>query len=170
MKPIRKPRTVAAATEAAARYAELDGRIADANETRREQLAEVNAATDAVTNPLIEERDSIAAKIESWFGEAREQVLEGDRKSVELGGCEIGTRTGREMLSVGLPEKDLIAKLEGTKFGKTLLRFKTSLDRAAALRAVRGKDAEALTEFGLAVEPGVEVFTIKRVDEGGARS
>ena len=97
MGAIRKPQSQAAAQRLLELYAELDGRIAGMEEARDAAIAKANAVVDKDMAPLIAERDKIAEKLEPWWDEAADELTKGKRKSIELGGCEIGTRLSRNV-------------------------------------------------------------------------
>lgn len=169
MSAIRQPRSIKAATALLERFAELDGQIEQIETERQDAIAAINARADTAANDLIAERDKIAEKLEPWWGESAAELTEGKRKSIELGGCMIGSRTGRAKLTVEGAEKDVVAALGGLRWAKLFLRVKTSLDRTALLKAVDGKHRVALAELGIARGEGQETFFVERAEQGGTR-
>lgn len=169
MTSIRQPRSVEAATALCERYAELDGQIAEIEKGRQADIAAINANADRAANDLIAQRDTIAAKLEPWWATAAEKLTRGKRKSIELGGCMIGTRIGKESLGVTGERIKIIAALKRLRWAKPLLRVTTSLDAKAIAKALGGKRAGELEELGLAKVPGKEAFFVERVEQAGTR-
>lgn len=165
--PIRKPRSLKEATALLERYAMLDGQIAAIEAERQDAIAAVNARADTAGNALIARRDAIAAKVEPWWAENRAELIKGKRKSIELGGCMIGSRAGRAKLGIAGEEGDLVAALKERRWAKTLLKVSTSLDKVALLKAVNGPRGPALKELGVSRAEGVETFYVERVVQDG---
>tara|TARA_R110002072_G_scaffold38314_4_gene110900 strand:+ start:8165 stop:8686 length:522 start_codon:yes stop_codon:yes gene_type:complete len=172
MTALREPRTVAAATELCERFAELDGQIATIAEGRQADIAAVNARADTAANDLIAERDTLAAKLGAWWGKGgREQALEGQgkAKSVELGGCIVGSKAGRATLQVAGSEDELIDQIKGERWAKPFVRVKTSLDKAQVLKDIDGRHSVKLAELGFSKAEGVDQFFVKRAEQGQTR-
>ena len=167
--PIRQPRSVEAATALCERYAELDGQIAAIEEQRQKDIAAINADADRAANDLIEQRDAIATKLEPWWAAAGEKLTESKRKSIELGGCEIGTVKGKDTLAVAGDEKAIVTKLIKLRWAKPFLRPKVSLDKPALLKETLGKRSAELKEVGITRQLGVPAFYVKRAEQGGTR-
>lgn len=167
---IRQPRSIKAATALCERYAALDGMIAEIEGKRQEQIAAVNARADTAANDLISQRATIAEKIEPWWAEQGAELLlatGSKRKSIELGGCIVGSRSGRSSLTIAGKEEDVVAVLSGLRWAKPLLRVKTTLDRAVAMKAAGGKHRVALAELGIGRKTGQETFYIERAEQTG---
>jgi len=167
MEPIREPRSTEQATALLERYSNLDAQIAEIEADRTDSIASINANCDRAANALIEQRDAIAAKLEPWWAKNGEKLTEGKRKSIELGGCEVGSVAGRPTLSIMGDEKDVVAVLSGLRWAKPFLRIKASLDRVALLKGTDGKHSVALAELGIGRDEGKERFYVKRVEQGG---
>ena len=58
-------------------------------------------------------------------------------------------------------------KLQARRWAHGLLRIVTSLDKAAALKALHGKRGDDLTALGLSSVPGDETFVLERVKQSG---
>lgn len=170
MTSIRQPRTVDAATALCERFAELDGQIATIEEERQANIAAVNADADRAATDLIAQRDAIAAKLEPWWAGAAEELTMGKRKSIELGGCVVGTVDGRATLDVAGKEDDVVARLKPLRWARPFLRVRESLDRTALLKATEGKRADELAELGLSRKLGATTFFVKRAEQSGTRS
>lgn len=166
---VRQPRTIAAATELCERYAELDGQIAAIEEQRQADIAAVNADADRAANDLIAQRDAIAEKLEPWWPGAAAELTQNKRKSIELGGCVIGTVDGRATLAIAGKEDEIAARLAKLRWAKNLVRIKPALEKAVILKATEGKRAVELAELGLSRKPGVTTFFVKRAEQSGTR-
>lgn len=167
--PIRQPRSVEAATQLCERFAVLDGQIAAIEEQRQADIAAANANADRAANDLIQQRDAIAAKLAPWWGSAEAQLTAGKRKSIELGGCIVGTRESRPSLQLSGEEKDVVAALSALRWAKPFLRLKLTLDRAHTLKSLDGKYAGVLAELGVTRCEGEPEFFVKRAEQGGTR-
>lgn len=167
MSGIRAPKSVKQATVLLERFAQLEGRIAAAEVARNSELSAVNARADAVTEPLLAERDAIRAKLEPWWASAAQELTAGKRKSIELGGCMIGSRAGRESLAIAGKEDDVVKALEKRSWAKPLLRVTTKLDRKAVLMSLTGMYRKQLAALGLSRDTGAEAFFVERVEQQG---
>lgn len=166
----RTPSSVKQATRLCELYAELDGQIAGIEADRNGSIAAINARADRALNDLIKQRDAIVEKLSPWWDEAAEDLTQGKRKSIELGGCQIGKREGKESLKVKGKPADIVSRLIKTRWGKNLVRISASLDKRAILKIIGGKRAAELQELGLTTEPGVETFFITRIEQEGTRA
>lgn len=166
---VRAPRNAAQATPLLERYAEITGSLARAEERRSRLIARANAAADAVTAPLIAEAEEIAGKLGTWWKTAGPDLV-GKRKSIELGGCLIGSRATKPRLVHGFESDDkAVEALRASRHGKLTTSVKYSLDRPATLKLLqlKGKTAEAIGELGFSIDPGSEQFFLKRAEQAG---
>lgn len=164
----RTPRTVPAATALLDRFATVDGQIAAIEAGRQDETVKINAAADALLEPLVAERAVIVEKLEPWWTAARDELTGGKRKSIELGGCTIGTRAGRASLAFQDGNDDTaLALLEAERWAKPLIRIRKSIDRTATLKALEGTHGKKLTGLGFIKMPGKEAFFVDRVVQGG---
>tara|TARA_B100001057_G_scaffold248736_1_gene248954 strand:+ start:7 stop:528 length:522 start_codon:yes stop_codon:yes gene_type:complete len=166
---IRTPRSVKGAQALCERYAEIEDCIALAEADRNAAIAAANTLADGIQEPLIAERAQIAEKLEPWWNASSEELTEGKRKSIELGGCLVGTVAGKVSLEVPKDQKAAKEALGKTKWGKTLLRTTVSLDKRAIAKALDGRNGGALKELGFAEVPGEDTFFVKRAEQGGTR-
>lgn len=161
---VATPRTLEAATALAARLGELDAAIGAAEVTRGEQVAAIDAATDVVVAPLAEERTGIVDALEKWWGKSGAALTGGARKSIELGGYTIGTRTGAGAVAfAGGDDKAALAAALASPLKKKLTAVKApTLDRKAiaALLKAGGATAEKVTALGFSIAAGVESFFV----------
>lgn len=167
MATIRAPKTVPAATKLCERFAELDGAIADIEERRTAALATVNAEADSEAQDLIAERDTIRAKLAEWWPGAAELLTKGERKKVELGGCEIGTHAGADSLAVEGDEAKIAIALYKMRWAKNLVRVAIGLKKREILLSLDGGHKDALAELGLSRKVGDPIFVLKRTAQGG---
>lgn len=164
---VRTPRSVKGAQALCERFAVIEGEIALIEGLRNACIASANAEADAGLEPLLAERAQIAEKLEPWWRAEGPSLVKGKRKSIELGGCLIGTRLGKSSLVV--PD-DLKAAMAG--LGKAYLRVTTSLDRVAIGKALAqpGAKARALLDKGFALREAEEAFVLERIEQEGTRA
>lgn len=149
--PIAVPASLEEATPVAARFAAIAAGKARIEAMRQAKLARVNAAADALVAPLLAEAKPLGVVLEAWFGGLSAEQL-GGKKSIDIGGCAIGTRTGSASLAYdGKDEKVAIAALLKTAWGKLLVRVTPALDRTAIRKALVGKYKRQLTVLGFKV-------------------
>lgn len=167
MTAIRAPRSQASAVQLLERYAELDAEVVKLEAERTAAIAHVNARYDAAGAEALAERGAIADKLQAWWFKAGKGLTGGKRKSIALGGCEIGSRAGRFSLGVEGSEEAVIAALQKREWAADLLRTRVSLDRKAVLEALDGKFARQLGKLGLLRTGGEEAFFIRRTGQDG---
>lgn len=167
MAAVRAPRSVNAATKLLERFAELDGEIAQVEEARRAELAQVNAEADALIAPFLPERDAIVAKLQAWWLEAGPGLTGGKRKSMTLGGCEIGSRTSRAVLGIAGDLAKVTERLAKQPWAREMVITTVSIDRAAVLKSIDGAHAKDLAKLGFSRVDGTETAFVKRVQQGG---
>lgn len=164
---IHQPRTVDQATLLLERFAALSAELASVEANRNQAIAATNAVADTLATPIIAARDAIAAKLEPWWVKAAGGLTDGKRKSIELGGCMIGTRAVRATLTLAGDETAAIEALKAVRWGKPFLRTKVTIDRVAVLKALDGKDGGKLVELGFASDNPVPRFFVEPVAQGG---
>lgn len=156
-----------------ARFAEVDALMAADNVAAEEAIAAIRAVRDAHQEPLKAELKALFNQLKPWWAVAGEQLTEGKRKSVELGGCQIGHRTSTPALKLeGLTEAEAVEHLEALGFEAWAIRTKKELDKPALIAALRklgatgpdgelsadGVDAHVLDGLGLKVSQKEEFF------------
>lgn len=164
---IRVPRSNSAAIVMLERFAAIEDQVAGIEAKRNRVIAGANKAADVLLEPLVAEREQIRAKLQPWWAKAGAALTKGARKTVELGGCIVGTKAGRSSLHVDRNEDDVISDLKLISWGKRLLRQRWSLDRGAVTKALDGKRAEDLGKLGLSIDEGEEQFVLKRAEQAG---
>lgn len=152
-----------------ARFRALDARIAEAEAERARLIGEVNTDADAEVNPLIEDREAIRRLLEAWWPSVADELTQGKRKTVELGGVMIGTRTGRDTLGIEDDAKAL-ASLAKADWGKPFLRVTTAIDKAAVLKALDGEYGAELKRRGFSRKAGEEAFVLEPVKQAGTQA
>lgn len=165
---IRAPRSTEQAIALLERHAALEGELAAIEANRAQALAATNAVADALAMPLIDELAAIVGKLKPWWAKAAPELTKGKRKSVELGGCHIGTRSGRASLTIAGDEDAVVTVMRTLRWAKPFVRTKFSIDRAATLKAIDGKHAGALAQLGFAKSDGTAIFFVERIVAGAA--
>lgn len=165
------PRTVEQATELLDRVARLDGEAASIKGNRDAAIAATNAAADALLVPVQAERDAIAGVLEIWWKANGPALLKGKRKSMELGGCIIGTKAAPLALTYGNSDDFDVAveRLREQRWTKQYVRTVHSVDKTATKDALAagGKHAEQLRELGFGTRGGAPAFLLKAVTQAG---
>ena len=95
------------------RYSELAGCIAMIDTRSADIVAKQKAWDDAEKAPLIAEQEAIFLRVKPWWAVAGASVVEGDRKTAELGGCLLGHRTGNPTLKHPTPVDKAVGLLVG---------------------------------------------------------
>jgi phage host-nuclease inhibitor protein Gam len=166
----RQPRTVDAATPLCERFADIEAQVALIANARNDAIAGANAAADKRLAPLIEEREQIRSKLEPWWAKAGDKLLDGVKKTLELGGCIIGTRKGKDALGEPSDTKATIVKLETDARCKALVRVTKSIDKPAVAKALDGELADGLKAIGFHTVEGVDEFVLSRAEQNRTRS
>jgi phage host-nuclease inhibitor protein Gam len=164
---ISAPKTQPAALALLEEYADLDARVALVEADRTDNIAAANARADSAAAPMRERQAEIAAAIESWWPKAAATIA-GGKKSVQLGGCIIGTKMSRGKLAHSFDSDDkAVEALRGSRFAKHTTKVKYSLDRAATLKLIEvgGKTAASIRALGFSIELGSDQFYIERVQQ-----
>lgn len=164
---MRAIRTLAVATAALTRHAAIEGEIAAIEEGRSGKLADINTAADQARQPLDKELAAIGEALEPWWSANGGEHTSGKRKSAELGGCMIGTRSSKEKLAIAGDQDALVEDMRTLRWAKPYVRVTYSIDKQAVLPAMVGKHGEALRSLGFSVEPASDTFFVKRVAQGG---
>jgi hypothetical protein len=157
---MRTPKTLAAATALLEEFADLTSRVALVEEVRAEAMAKANASADVAAQPMLERRDEIRAGIEAWWLNGGHGLADG-KKSMELGGCTIGSRTSRPKLAHGFESDSKATEaLLGTRWAKQSTRISYSLDRTGTLKLLQlgGKAGSDIAALGFSIEQGERFF------------
>lgn len=170
MASIKTPGTLKAATALLERFAQVQDRITVIESERNKAIAAANAEADARANDLITERNAIAGAIEPWFLSKGKKLLDSKRKSIELGGCMIGTRSGRDTLGINGDEKAIVKVLEKRVWAKELLVTTTRIDKAAVFKSIDGAYRKQLAAMGFSKVDGAETFFVLRAEQSGTRA
>ncbi len=169
---ISTPRTIEAATALLARYADTAATIAAREAERQAAIAATNAAADAIVAPMAAELEQARTALQSWWLKAGAQLLGPKRKSLELGGCKVGTRLAAQRVefTAGDDKAALAATIASPHKGKATV-LKRVLDKGAIATLLRGKSAaaEALRALGFKIAGGEDVFFVSRVDSADAK-
>jgi phage host-nuclease inhibitor protein Gam len=169
MTAVKAPKNAAQATALLERYAALVDDVATIEARRNRMIARANAAADAKMAPLAAEAQAVALKVEPWW-RANAAELGGKRKSIELGGCMIGTRSSRPQLQHSHEtDEKAVEALRGTRYAKQGVRVSYSLYKTGVqlLLGVGGRTAAALGELGFSIKAGTDEFFVKRAEQAG---
>jgi phage host-nuclease inhibitor protein Gam len=167
---IRKPRSLPEAQRLCELYADIDGEIAAIEESREVAIAAANAEVDKDLLPLIKRRDAIVEKLEPWWKANAAALTKGKRKSAELGGVLMGTRTSSGKVTVTGAIDAVIEKLRANRtLGRLFVRPKFELDRPEVRKGLTGKHGPALKALGLGFEEGTDTFFIERTAQSGTQ-
>lgn len=169
---VPQPRSLAQATEQAERYAQLAAELAAIEANRAQALAGTNGVADALAAPLIEERAAILAAMQPWWARAAAKLTDGKRKSIELGGCVIGSRTGAVALAVpGGSDKAALAIAIASPLRAKLTVPKRSLDKKGirALIEKGGTLAAKIVALGFSLPAGEEEFFLEPIGSDEAK-
>lgn len=164
---IRAPRTVPAAIALCERFAVLEGQAAAIEATRNAAIAAANATADAAIAPIAAELDQIRPVLEAWWTQGGKALAQ-DRKTIELGGCNIGTKLGSPSLHFAFgDDKAAVAALSEARWSKTaLVRTSHDVDKPAVRKALSGTRAAALSAMGFSLRQS-ESFVLSRADQAG---
>ncbi|HMO74559.1 MAG TPA: host-nuclease inhibitor Gam family protein [Sphingopyxis sp.] len=167
MAAARAPRSLKSATVLLERFADVDGRITVIEAARRAELVEVNARFDAQAAALVAERDDLSAKLKAWWLCKGHELTLGKRKSLAIGGCEIGSRLSPATLQVAGDADKIALALQKKSWAGELVRTTVSIERAAVLKSIDGAHAKELAKLGFSRIDGVEMAFVKRVAQAG---
>lgn len=161
---IAAPQSTKDATRLLQRFARAEQALATMEATRRGLVAKINAATDKKTIPLVKLLGEISEALQPWWRENAAELTKGERKSVELGGCVIGTSLLSPSLAYAQKDADFgLAKLQAAKWAKPYVRVTYAVDKAKVRTGLKGKHGEALKSLGYSeVQP--ETFFIRALD------
>ena len=164
---MRVPRTLTGATTYLERFAEVDAELAEIEAVRNNAIVAANLEADQAGQALLAERAGLVGALGAWWPDAAAGLTLGKRKSIELGGCEIGSVKGRATLALAGDEGVVIAAMQALRWAKPLLRVKVSLDKTAILKTLDSPRAAALGELGFSRNDGEEAFFVRRLVQAG---
>lgn len=167
MADVRPPKTLKAATKLLEQFADVDGQIASIEEARRAELVKVNATFDDLAAPLLKKHGQLLDKLVAWWPGAGPGLTGGTRKSIALGGCEIGSRSSRATLGIAGDVAKVTAALANKPWSAEMVTRTVSIDRAAVLKSIDGAHAPELAKLGFSKVDGTETVFVKRVQQGG---
>lgn len=172
---LQVPQSTEEAIELLARFAALDAEIEQVKLEADSSKALIDAHRDTCCAQPIAEQKELVARLKPFWEARRLEITGGKRKSVVLGGCEIGTRTGNPTLRYPKDsEEDLIEDLQALGFGEWALRTRPELDKLALIKALQvpadapqidQDDAAALGDLGFKVAQTETFFVTRAVSE-----
>lgn len=169
LKPPRAPRTVEQATELLDQIARLDGQRTSINAERDVAIAATNASADALLVPVVEQRAAIAGVLEAWWQASGKALLKGKRKTIELGGCMIGTKAAAVALTFSNSDDFGVAveRLREQRWAKPYIRTIYAVDKKATTTALSGKHGDQLRALGFGKRGGADGFVLAAVAQAG---
>lgn len=162
-----QPRNEAQAAILLERYAVLEGQLAHVQGVRDTLIAQANAAADQSAEGVLAEMDVIRTKLEPWWAKAGPVLTQGKRKSIELGGCLIGSRKGKDKLGVDGDEGKIAEVLAKRPWAGALVITTPRLDKAAILKSMGGCHDKQLKALGFSKVDGEDNFFVNRAKQGG---
>ena len=169
------PQTLEQAIALLGRFAGLSHQLAGLEADRAGAKARIDEETDQAVTPIALELDQIHRQLKPWWAVAGAELTAARRKSIELGGCLIGERTGNPRLLYPKPETNAVQLLAERAFDR-LLRIKRNLDKPAILKllgvaddAPAGEklDAQELRDLGFRANQPEEFF-VEALPQGEA--
>lgn len=159
------PKSIAAATKLLEEYADLSACLVAVDEDRQRSIAAANQGADVAADPLMKRQEIILAALESWWPSAALAIANG-KKSVQLGGCMIGTRLSRPKLGHGFENDDKAVNAIPSRHFKQCTRIKYSLDRTSTLKLLQlgGKAGQDLAAVGFRIDQS-EQFFVERAEQ-----
>lgn len=163
------PKTTEAAIVLLERFGRNAGVLATIEANRRTALTSTNAVADDLAAPLLADQAELLAKLEPWWAKNADTLTKGARKSIELGGCMIGTQSGRASLGhTLLSDTVAVAALQAAgRWAKPYVRVTYAIDRVATMKALEGSHAAKLGALGFKKNPGATTFYVERVAQDG---
>jgi hypothetical protein len=150
------------------RFGALIAQIALVQAARDERIANANADADRALQPLLDEAATIKLQLEPWWLRMGSTLLTGKRKSVELGGCMIGSKTAKSRLAfAGGDDLAALAALKDSRWSKAYIRVTEAVDKVATAAGLTGKHAAGLKELGFSMSPAAEMFILEPVKQSG---
>lgn len=150
--------------------ATLDSELGVIEADRVAAVAATNAVADTLALPVIEKKAAIIAVLEPWWKAAAPRLTKGKRKSIELGGCKIGTKSSVEKVEHGFADdKAALAAIVGdTKIRAAATTTRRVLDKGAIALLLKGKSAVgvALKKLGFRMGGGADAFFVTPIATG----
>lgn len=168
IKPPRAPRTVEQATDLLEQIARLDGEAATIAANRDSAIASTNAIADALVVPVLEERSAIAGVVEAWWVQSGHTLLTGRRKTIQLGGCDIGSKKAPTALTFTNDDFEAaVTALRAERWAKPYVRITYSVAKKDTTAALDGKHGDQLRALGFGKRGGADVFVLSTVTQTG---
>lgn len=156
----RAPQSTEAATTLLERYSTVSTQIGLVELARDETVAKAKLAADVELLPLVAELKELHKQLKPWWEASFETLTDGRRKSIELGGCNVGYRmTPPKVVFTGGGEDAMVEALQSAELAM-FVRVKAAPDKPTILRALEGDYDESapLTALGFAAQQREEFF------------
>lgn len=169
------PETDEAAIAMLEQLASLDAEFATIEATRASAIAATNAVGDALALPIIDKKSAIVAALEPWWKAAAPRLTKSKRKSIELGGCTIGTKSSAAKVVHGFADDAaaLAAVVADPKVRASATTVpKRVLNKTAIATLLKGKSAigEALKKLGFRMGGSVDTFYVAPIATGAGET
>lgn len=157
----RQPRTLEQATSMLESYSALGARLATIAADRDAQTAAIAAAADKLAEPIVAELQALEAVLEPWWRAEGVKLTKGNRKSMTIGGCEIGTQKSPTSLAIASGDFKAAALLMKSKpWAKPFVTVSYSVDKAATRKALTGPHKAKLAKLGFSEKGGEDQFFV----------
>lgn len=161
IKPPRAPRTVEQATDLIEQVARLDAEAATVAASRDAAIAATNATADALLVPILEQRSVIAGVVQAWWEASGHVLLKGKRKTMQLGGCDIGTKKAPVALTFTNDDFEAaVTALRAARWAKPYIRVTFAVAKKDTTAALSGKHGEQLRALGFGTRGGSDMFVL----------
>jgi phage host-nuclease inhibitor protein Gam len=163
----RAPQTTEQAVELLDRYAGICAKADKIEAERAAELAVINSAADVLLVPLVAELKDIAAQLKPWWAANVELLTQGKRKSIELGGCQLGYRmTPPKVTFEHGKDEDAAVALMGNGFGERLVRTAIAPDKPAILKLLETTPADDAIALRADIDKLKEIgFGVKQTEQ-----
>ncbi|WP_294292671.1 host-nuclease inhibitor Gam family protein [uncultured Sphingomonas sp.] len=164
------PETDEAAIAMLEQLASLDAEFATIEATRASAIAATNAVGDTLALPIIDKKAAIVEALAPWWAQAAPRLTKGKRKSIELGGCKIGTKSAGEKVEHGFADDAaaLAAVAADAKIRAAATSTRRFLDKKAIAVLLTGKSAAGATLklLGFRLGGGTDTFYVTPIVTG----
>lgn len=135
------------------RIAELEVGIADANNGAADLINNAKAEAEAISRPLIEERDALIEQLQNFSAGHREELYVDGKKSADFTNGTIGYRQNPDSIEVS---KETAELLEKAGFANCV-----KVKKEPVKAALKGFSDDDLAKFGATRIAGKETFYVK---------
>lgn len=169
------PQTDEAAIAMLEKLATLDAELGSIEANRAAAIAATNAVGDTLAMPIINDQAAIVAALAPWWKDAAPRLTKGKRKSIELGGCTIGTKSSSAKVvhSFADDAAALAAVVADPRIRASATTVpKRVLNKTAIATLLKGRSAigAALKALGFRMGGSVETFYVTPIATGAGET